>query len=72
MLNCELCNYLKTKDSKSSNESKCVCEFTGFVFHKNIEDYDIEIHPCYDYQSSKASVKPEKILTNENSKLKIA
>ena len=72
MLNCELCNYLKTKESKSSNESKCVCEFTGFVFNKNIEDYDTEIHPCYDYQFSKASVQPVKLLANINNKLRIA
>ena len=62
MLNCELCNYLKTMKSKNSNESKCICEFTGFVFHKNIEDYDFEIHPCHDYQFSKVSVKQEKLL----------
>ena len=72
MLNCQLCNYLKVKEAKISNESKCVCEFTGFVFHKNIEDYDMEIHPCYDYQITKASVKPEISFVNNKIKLKIA
>lgn len=74
MLYCQSCDYLKTKKSKSSNENKCVCEFTGIVFQKNIEDYDMEIHPCYDYQVSKASMqtKPKITLTNKNNKFKIA
>lgn len=72
MLYCQSCDYLKRNESKSSNECKCVCEFTGFAFHKNIEDYDIEIHPCYNYQISKIAVQPKRIVANINKKFRIS
>lgn len=56
MLNCEYCDYLKNNSFKGQNSSKCMCELTGFVFHKNIEDYQLESHPCYHYPVSKAEV----------------
>lgn len=52
MLNCELCNYLKTMNLKGSNKKISVCEYTDFVFRKNIEDYDIE-YPCYEADMNK-------------------
>lgn len=61
MLNCELCDYFKTAKSNVSNVSKCMCEFTGFVFHKNPEEYDMEKHPCYDYEVSKKPAEIDEI-----------
>lgn len=69
MLSCESCNYIKTMKSKDSNESKCVCEFTGFVFHEKIEDYEMENHPCYNY---KVEVNSEKPVASKDDKLRIA
>lgn len=47
MLNCEYCDYFKmlhhsleTKDKKAS-----ACEFTGFVFTRDVSEMDIE-PPC--------------------------
>lgn len=72
MLYCESCDYLKTRVFKSSNESKSVCEFTGFVFDRNIEDYVMEIHPCYDYEVSKSSMQTQPKRTLVTNKFKIA
>jgi hypothetical protein len=52
MLNCELCNYFKTINLKHSNKIIGVCEYTDFVFQKNIEDYEIE-YPCYEAEMNK-------------------
>ena len=72
MLNCELCDYLKSRESKSSNESKYVCEFTGFVFHEKFEDYEMEYHPCYGYNAADTlGVKKETSISTKNN-LKIA
>jgi hypothetical protein len=50
MLNCELCDYYKTADFKANSSTICMCEITGFVFHKAVEDYEMENHPCYNYE----------------------
>jgi hypothetical protein len=50
MLNCEWCDYYKTMDFKANGGTKCMCEVTGFVFHKAVEDYEMENHPCYNYE----------------------
>lgn len=49
MLNCEYCDYYKKVISKNQDNMKGFCEYTGFVFQKNPEDYELEDHPCYDY-----------------------
>ena len=59
MLNCELCDYYKSVDFKTSSSAKCVCEITGFVFHKAVEDYDMENHPCYNYELNTEFAKVE-------------
>jgi hypothetical protein len=48
MLSCDLCNYYD--DASGKKQSKCMCELTGFVFHKKPEEYDLENYPCYDYK----------------------
>ena len=66
MLNCELCDYLKSMKLKGSSESKHMCEFTGFVFHKKFEDYEMENHPCYGYEivDTLAVVKKNSVSTD--------
>lgn len=61
MLNCELCDYFKETKANAQNVTKCMCEFTGFVFHKNPEDYDMEKHPCYDYEINVVPAEEEEI-----------
>ena len=50
MLHCDLCNYFEGTQTIGQMKSKCMCQLTGFVFHKKPEDYDMENHPCYDYE----------------------
>lgn len=50
MLSCNSCSYMKKFDSCNSDKNKQFCELTGFVFHKEIEDYEMENHPCYEYK----------------------
>lgn len=59
MLNCELCNYFKTVDLKNSGKQVGVCEFTGFVFQKNVQDYEIE-YPCYQEQLNEITAEYNK------------
>ena len=49
MLNCEQCDYLK-KISYEGKEEKFVCEFTQFVFSSNNQFYNMNNHPCNNYQ----------------------
>lgn len=72
MLNCDLCEYFKTAQSRNQNASKCVCEITGFVFHKNPEDYELENYPCYDYQVNNRVEAEEKIIMVEVKEKKLA
>jgi hypothetical protein len=72
MLYCESCDYLKSASFKASVEKKCVCGLTGFVFHKNIEDYEMENHPCYDYPANKLTYSSAPVLNLKSSNLKIA
>ena len=65
MLNCEYCDYLKNNNLKGQKNSKCLCELTGFVFHKEVQDYEMENHPCYDYPVSK-------LMREEKAELKLA
>lgn len=71
MLNCELCDYYKTADFKASNSSKCFCEITGFVFHKSVQDYEMENYPCYNYELNAEFEEIKKPVVNIG-KLKIA
>lgn len=50
MLYCDLCNYYKSAQVRGKEESKCMCELTGFVFHLKPEEYDMENYPCFDYE----------------------
>lgn len=59
MLNCELCDYYKAVNSK--NKNVCMCEFTGFVFHKEPEEYEMNSHPCYAYDANNVSEKVKNI-----------
>jgi len=72
MLYCESCDYLKTTNSKALNKNKTVCGLTGFVFLKNIEDYDMKNHPCYDYPVNKLTYSSERISNVRDTNLKIA
>lgn len=47
MLNCELCDYYKSlyKNNEDEYEKISYCEFSGFIFKKEPEEYDIE-YPC--------------------------
>jgi hypothetical protein len=59
MLHCDLCDYYKTTHTKGQSTAKCMCELTGFVFHKKVEDYDFENHPCYEYDVKANAVNQE-------------
>lgn len=72
MLNCDLCEYFKTSQSRNQKIGKCICEITGFVFHKSPEDYDLENYPCYDYQFDNKSEAEEKIIMVEPKEKKLA
>jgi len=72
MLNCQLCDFFKTTESKAQNKSKCVCEYTGFVFHKKVEDYEMENHPCFDYQPNTGAVKAQRTIIYNGEGLKLA
>ena len=49
MLSCESCSYIKAVQTNSKEKSVHMCEFTGFVFREKLEDYEMENHPCYEY-----------------------
>lgn len=72
MLNCKLCDFFKSADAFSQSKGKCVCEYTGFIFHKNIEDYDMENHPCYEYQLNTGVVKAKAAVAYKGEVLKLA
>lgn len=72
MLNCGLCDYYKTVNSNSKKRSICMCEFTGFVFHKEPEEYEVNNHPCYDYEANKVAAKVEKVILVSESEVKTA
>ncbi|ERI94473.1 hypothetical protein HMPREF1982_01109 [Clostridiales bacterium oral taxon 876 str. F0540] len=59
MLHCDLCDYYKTANTKGQGAGKCMCELTGFVFHKNVEEYDLENHPCFDYEVKTIATKQD-------------
>jgi len=53
MLNCEYCDYFKTLHLAADSDKKTsACEFTGFIFTRDVNDLDIE-PPCSNisYQS---------------------
>ena len=72
MLNCQLCDYFKTADTVAQSKGKCMCEYTGFVFHKKVEDYDMENHPCYEYQPNIGAVKANIAVAYGDEELKLA
>lgn len=72
MLNCGLCNYYKNVNSNTVNKSICMCEFTGFIFHKQPEEYEMKDHPCYEYEINKGTVKTEKVITVNEKEAKSA
>ena len=72
MLNCQLCDFFKSADTIAQSKGKCVCEYTGFVFHKKVEDYDMENHPCYEYQPNVAVVKAKAKVAHSVEELKLA
>lgn len=46
MLNCEYCDYFKMLHHSSDNNSKtAACEFSNFIFTRDVGEYDIE-PPC--------------------------
>lgn len=49
MLNCNLCDYYREvqNDGKADHGKASFCEFSGFVFNKDLQDLDIE-YPCSD------------------------
>lgn len=59
MLNCELCDYYKQVISNNKDNVKGICEYTGFVFKNQPEDYDAENYPCYDYQVYNTTVEDD-------------
>lgn len=66
MLYCDLCDYCKTAQSRANGQSKCVCEITGFVFHKKPEEYDMENYPCYNYNlNANAGISDQEIVEAE-------
>ena len=71
MLDCNLCNYFKSVNSSSKNSSVCMCELTGFIFHKDVQDYDIE-YPCYNFQFERKEPEIEEICEIEQDELKLA
>lgn len=50
MLSCEKCNYIKNVQAYDTKEAKYICEFTGYVFYKEISEYDMHAHPCFKYK----------------------
>lgn len=72
MLYCDLCNYFSSMQSKGQNKSKCVCEITGFVFHKKPEEYDMENYPCYDYEVKSNCADKEELQAIEIAEKKLA
>ncbi|MDP4088120.1 MAG: hypothetical protein Q8930_02475 [Bacillota bacterium] len=71
MLDCELCNFFKTKNSELKSEVVCMCELTGFVFHDKVEDYDIE-YPCYSFNLEIMEPKSKENAEIEFDELKLA
>lgn len=71
MLDCKLCNYYKSVNSSSAEENKCMCQLTGFVFHKDTEEYDIE-YPCYNFQFEREAPEDYEIVASESEELKLA
>ena len=68
MLNCEYCDYFKTLHLSSEGDKKTsACEFTGFVFTRDVNDLDIE-PPCSNvsYQSYLERQKSKGSKTHEN------
>lgn len=72
MLNCEYCDYLKRSNSRNeSGIGQCMCELTGFVFYKNIEDYEIE-YPCSNTQLTAAAADFDDTLEIDSNDTEIA
>lgn len=71
MLDCELCNYFKSMNSDSKGDNICMCELTGFVFHKKVEDYEIE-YPCYNFNLEVNEPKGQETMEIEYDELKLA
>lgn len=71
MLDCKLCNYFKSINSGKSAEHKCMCQLTGFVFHKETEEYDIE-YPCYNFEFERKAPENEELTAAESDELKLA
>jgi|GEM_PF-2581544 len=61
MLLCNLCNYYKTSNVKNQIISKFICELTGFVFHNNPEEYNLEKYPCFDYEFKTTKIETEQL-----------
>lgn len=47
MLQCEYCDYYREvrKSSGAMGKTESLCEFTGFVFTRDVNELNIE-HPC--------------------------
>lgn len=47
MLNCDLCDYYKiiSNDENTGEGKAAFCEFSGFIFTKDLWDLDME-YPC--------------------------
>lgn len=72
MLNCEQCNYIRTREQSEPKSIKYVCNFTGFVFNKEISDYDMNEHPCYCYSYDQYAEDVKNMENEGNKKVRIA
>jgi len=45
MLNCEYCDYFKMHHHSDNKLKTAACEFTNFIFTRDVSEYDIE-PPC--------------------------
>jgi hypothetical protein len=61
MLNCEKCNYIKRVGSKEAKGVHFCCELTGFMFKKDFQDYDMDNHPCFNYNPQEIGIEDESI-----------
>ena len=71
MLDCGLCNYLKTIDTNSKGVNVCKCELTGFIFNQQIDNYEIE-YPCYNVNFERLEMETKESLELEYDELKLA
>jgi hypothetical protein len=60
MLNCESCSYMKNLQTNNQDKNVRICEFTGFVFQEKLDEYEMENHPCFDYDYKSYELEQKK------------